>query len=281
MAARDNKTRSPGRIRPGDSPSDKCIRRCVFLMYHELELPGRALVQSEPGYVRYIISETGFRSQIDWLRENGWRGLSVSEALQFPAEKSVAITFDDGCETDLIAAATILKEAGFHATFYVTADFLNHPGYMSDAQLRELGSMGFEIGCHSMTHRYLNGLAPNELHHEIVEARMKLQDIINGKVLHFSCPGGRFDDRALDLAKQTGYLSVANSRAHANSPSTDRFHLGRVAILRNRNLTSFGRLCEGGGLLRMRVQDSLRSAVRRTLGNALYDSVRNNLLWRA
>jgi len=27
----------------------------VFLMYHELELPGRKLSQSEPGYVRYIL----------------------------------------------------------------------------------------------------------------------------------------------------------------------------------------------------------------------------------
>ena len=30
--------------------------RIVFLMYHELELPGRRLCQSEPGYVRYILA---------------------------------------------------------------------------------------------------------------------------------------------------------------------------------------------------------------------------------
>ena len=55
-------------------------RGIVFLMYHELELPGRPLCQSEPGYVRYILSETTFRSQMEWLRQNGWQGLSVSEA---------------------------------------------------------------------------------------------------------------------------------------------------------------------------------------------------------
>jgi hypothetical protein len=36
-------------------------RGIVFLMYHELELPGRALAQQEPGYVRYILAETTFR----------------------------------------------------------------------------------------------------------------------------------------------------------------------------------------------------------------------------
>jgi len=68
----------------------------VFLMYHELEVPARALAQSEPGYVRYILRAAAFRSQIEWLQTNGWRGLSVGEALRSPAGKSVAITFDDG-----------------------------------------------------------------------------------------------------------------------------------------------------------------------------------------
>src|SRR5690242_17761642 len=35
------------------------------------------------------------------------RGVSVSEALEF-SPNSVAITFDDGCETDLLAAAAVL-----------------------------------------------------------------------------------------------------------------------------------------------------------------------------
>lgn len=256
-------------------------REIVFLMYHELELPGRPLAQSEPGYVRYIVAESDFRSQINWLGENGWRGLSVSETLQFPAGKSVAITFDDGCETDLIAAAPILKAARFNATFYVTTGFLNRKGYMSDAQLQQLASMGFEIGCHSMTHAYLNDLTPKELDHEIVEARAKLQEISGTEVEHFSCPGGRFDDRTLALAKQSGYRSVANSRACANGPSTDHFHLGRVAVMRDRDLTRFARVCEGEGLWQLRLQDSLRGSAKRVFGNALYDSVRESLLRRS
>ena len=75
--------------------------RIVFLMYHELELAGRKLCQSEPGYVRYILPLEVFREQMEWLKQSGLRGLNVTEALRFPAEPSVCITFDDGCETDL------------------------------------------------------------------------------------------------------------------------------------------------------------------------------------
>jgi peptidoglycan/xylan/chitin deacetylase (PgdA/CDA1 family) len=253
-------------------------RGIVFLMYHELELPGRPLCQSEPGYVRYILSKESFRSQMDWLRRNGWQGLSVSEALTFPAGKSVAITFDDGSETDVTVAAPILKEIGYHATFYVTAGFLDKPGYMSAEQLHQLSSSGFEIGCHSMTHAYLNDLGPAELRHELLDARSKLEDAIGKKVEHFSCPGGRYNERTLDVAKQAGYRSLATSRARPNFLSTHPFSLGRVAIMRDTRESTFSRICAGSGLWKTQLSESARAAARTLLGNSLYDRFRTILL---
>src|SRR5262252_6727159 len=92
----------------------------VFLMYHELALPGRRLVASEPGYVRYVLDAAEFAWQMRAIRDLGFRGIGVRQALDFPSQ-SVAITFDDGCETDLLSAAPVLKQLGFGATFYVVA----------------------------------------------------------------------------------------------------------------------------------------------------------------
>ena len=116
--------------------------RIVFLMYHELELAGRKLCQSEPGYVRYILPLEVFRGQMEWIKTSGWHGLNVTEALRYPAGQSVCITFDDGCETDLIAAAPVLREFGFNATFYLTAGFLGTPGYLNASQVRDLDAQG-------------------------------------------------------------------------------------------------------------------------------------------
>jgi peptidoglycan/xylan/chitin deacetylase (PgdA/CDA1 family) len=253
----------------------------VFLMYHELELAGHTLAQSEPGYVRYILPEPAFRSQIDWLRNNGWRGLSVTEALQYPSEKSVALTFDDGCETDLITAAPILLEAGFHATFYVTTGFLDKSGYMSTAQLRKLSDLGLEIGCHSMTHPYLDDIGADQLRREMVDARLRLQDVTGSAVDHFSCPGGRYDERTVTLAKQTGYRSLATSRVRMNFSSTDPFALGRVPIMRATGLNDFQKICSGTILWKMRLGETVRGSARRLLGNSLYDRLRGGLLGRA
>lgn len=250
----------------------------VYLMYHELELPGRPLCSSDSGYVRYVLSESSFRSQIIWLKQAGWLGVSVGDALKSPSQRVVAVTFDDGAETDLITAAQVLNEAGYRATFYVTVGFLGKPGYLSASQLRELSSLGFEIGCHSMTHRYLSDLDSAALHHEMVDAKEELQEVLGTSVKHFSCPGGRYTRRARNTARSAGYDSVATSRPQANSSSTDRFSLGRVPIRRDTALPAFQGLCQGRGLWKMRFGGFGREAAKSLLGNFLYDRFRAILL---
>ncbi len=248
--------------------------RIVFLMYHELELAGRKLCQSEPGYVRYILPLEAFRSQMAWMKQSGWRGLSVGEALLYPSEPSVCITFDDGCETDLIAAAPVLREFSFDATFYLTAGFLGTPGYLNAGQVRELDAQGFQIGCHSMTHPYLSDLPEPELKREIVEAKLHIEEIVGHPIEHFSCPGGRYDQRTLQMARHAGFATVANSQFRANSPATSPYELGRVAMLRDLTLEQFSATCQGQGLWKKRLQHQARRGVQRALGNQAYDYLR-------
>jgi peptidoglycan/xylan/chitin deacetylase (PgdA/CDA1 family) len=250
----------------------------VYLMYHEIELPGRPMCQSEPGYVRYVVQAALFQSQLAWLKQNAWHGLSVGQALREHNSRNIVITFDDGCETDLITAAPLLRELGFNATFYITVNFLDKPGFLTRLQLRELAGLGFEIGCHSMTHPHLNDLNPEQLHYEIVDAKHALEEITGCAVDHFSCPGGRWNRRVVETAKEAGYRSLATSRAAANAPGNDRFLLGRVVVMRGTSQTAFQHLCRGQGLWRMRFQDSGRALVKRILGNTTYDRLRSRLL---
>jgi len=39
----------------------------AFFMYHELSLPNRALCHREPGYTRYVVSASDFRSHMEDL----------------------------------------------------------------------------------------------------------------------------------------------------------------------------------------------------------------------
>lgn len=252
----------------------------VYLMYHELESPGRALCAPEAGYVRYVVAEPHFRSQIKWLRDSGWAGMNVSQATESPRERAVAITFDDGAETDLVVAAPLLQDVEFQATFYITVGYLGKRGYLSHSQLRELHCLGFEIGCHSMTHPHLDDLDFEGLRHEIADAKYELEQILGAAVNHFACPGGRYDHRAREVARQAGYASVATSRPHANSATVDRLALGRVVIMRDTSLEDFQHLCRRRGLWRKQVAVTAYQGAKSLLGNKRYDQIRNILLGR-
>lgn len=251
----------------------------VYLMYHELQVPSRALCLDDPGYLRYVIPQADFQAQVSWLKRAHWRGISVGEALQYPPQHPrVAITFDDGCETDLLVAAPLLKQAGFNATFYVVAGYLGRRGYLTPVQLRELTDLGFEVGCHSMTHAYLSDLGTTNLHTEMVDAKDRLEQIIGKNVDHLSCPGGRWSRRVASLALEAAYKSVATSRVGANSAKADRFCLSRIAILRSTPLTEFEALCNGKRLFARTTQEGILSLAKQVLRTSTYEKVRSALL---
>src|ERR1700674_1505661 len=143
----------------------------LYLMYHGLELHDRQSCLPAAADKRYVLPAEKLREQVAQLRAYGFDGISVGEALKRRANDTpaVAITFDDGCESDLTSAAPALEEVGFHATFYLVPSFLGHPGYLSSRQARELTERGFEVGCHSMTHRFLTEHDPAELQHRSEE----------------------------------------------------------------------------------------------------------------
>src|SRR5579864_5043539 len=227
-------------------------RGTVFLMYHELGLPGREPCQREPGYTRYVVPQAEFLKQMQTMAGEGYHGVSVGRAIQSFGSKSVCITFDDGCETDLSCAGPALKELGFGATFYITLGFLGRPGYLSQTQVRKLHTLGFEIGCHSQSHPYLTDVDERALQDETAGAKQRLEQIIGAKVEHFSCPGGRWDQRVLEAVKRAGFQTMATSRTGINDASTNLFTLTRLAVLREMSVEQVIRVSRGEGLLQTR-----------------------------
>jgi len=239
--------------------------RTTFLVYHELLVPGRSPVQAGAGPRPYLLPLASFRTQVRVLRALGLRGVSVTEALEFTGRPSVALTFDDGYASDWVAAAEVLYEVGFGATFYVTTSLVGTPGYVSRADVRALCRSGFEIGCHTATHPMLTQVPVAELAPEIAGAKAWLADLLGRPVRHFACPGGRYDQRVLDAVKSAGYETCANSYRHSNGPSTSRWELGRVAVTADMRVAEFAEICQGRALWRRELADRVRGAIKGVL----------------
>ena len=243
-------------------------RGTAYLMYHEIAVVGRGLSRDFSGHLAYAVPETELRSQLRYLRKHGWRGTSVTQALSADARGNldVVLTFDDGSETDLLIAAPLLKESNFRATFYVVVGWLGRNGYLTRSQLKELHAQDFEIGCHSMTHRYLTGLSDIDLHSEIAESKTQLEQILGVQIDHLSCPGGFWDSRVARAAKRSGYRSVVTSRTGMNARSTDPYCLARISMMRGTAIADLSRICHGKGLFARRVKEGILSFPKSILG---------------
>ena len=252
-----------------------------MLMYHELADKGRPLCRPDEGYRRYCVEASTFGDHLGWLASNGLRGASVSQAMDASgAGRGVAITFDDGCETDLIAAAPRLAEAGFGATFFVVSGWVGRAGFLAKSQLRELHALGFEIGAHSRSHAYLPDLPARAMREEIEGSKAELEDLVGERVDHFSCPGGRWSPAVADVAREAGFRSVSTSRLGLVTASSDPFSLPRTAILDGMTMVDFSRICRGQGLWTRQARSQVLAAFKRVLGNSLYERARSAALRR-
>ncbi len=254
----------------------------VFLMFHELEMPGRAPCDSSPGYVRYVVREPYFREYLIRLKSAGLRGLSVGEALAGTDSSmpGVVITFDDGCETDYLAAAPAIQAVGFRGTFYVVSGFVGKPGYIGRGQLRSLNEAGFEIGSHSMSHPYLTELDPGRLKEEVSNSKDQLEQMIGRRVDHFSCPGGRWNRTVLEACREAQYASVATSQIGTNSPETACFRLRRVVVGRSLPAATLDAWSRGQSLFWPRARQVARDALKSWAGNRTYERLRSAVLNR-
>lgn len=250
------------------------------LMFHEIVAAGDSPARQGASYARYVTAEDRFRQQLQVIRDTGFHGVSLGRLLAQPGNGAVAITFDDGCGSDLRIAAPALEELGFGATFFITVAWLGTPGFLAASQVRELADRGFEIGSHSLTHAYLSDLSDAELRREIIESRDRLAQITGAPIRHLSCPGGRWSARVAEVAREAGYECVADSSPVAWSPAGNRFRVGRFPVTRDIAPRDLERFLHGGGWKNAGLTSLVLRAAKNMLGNRRYDRLRSLILER-
>ena len=211
------------------SPEENRAAFPVVLMYHDIKI--------EP-LNTFDVTRDDFSAQLDWLREKGYRTLSMDEFVfgvkkqSFP-EKSVLITFDDGYEGIYLHAAPELRKRNMHATFFIITETINkalegYP-YISMKQLTELAADPlFSIGSHTMRHPFLSRLSPQEQLEELTRSKTKLENLTGRPVLALAYPYGDYNASVIAALKESGYLAgfAVNDRGMANEPA--RYSIPRI-----------------------------------------------------
>lgn len=209
------------------------MRRLV-LTYHAIDNSGSVLA----------VTPDAFARQVSALHSAGYEFRTISSMLSSRSHaKEVALSFDDGFASVLLAALPILAQVGAPATVFPIVAGLDrtarwtrgvHPlieARMLDAAgLRALVTAGWEVGAHGWTHTCLLTLGPDAARTELSECRSFLEDVAGTQIEGFAYPQGCWTRESVQLVRSLGYSWACSTLPGWPTRSWHRWLIPRVTI---------------------------------------------------
>ena len=185
------------------------------------------------------LSPAKFRSEVEYLSQNNYQVITLSELFNdTPGEKAV-LTFDDGYKDVIDNALPVLKKFGFRGVVFIIVNNIGQSGYMSFDDLRVLKNEGWEIGSHSLTHPDFKILSDELAKKQIVESKKILEDGLNIKIEYFCYPAGRYNETTVNLVKEAGYVGAVTIKPGTKNSKDKIFELKRIRIQSAETLFGF------------------------------------------
>lgn len=202
---------------------------------------------------RLLIGEKTFQEQMHYLKDNGFRTVTLGEYYEFLNQKrqlpmkSVIITFDDGYRSFMRHAYPILKELGFTATLFVYTDYIGVGGNaLTWGDLRKLMDDGFEVEAHSKTHGDLRR-GPGEtvnshqqrLRNELDVPLPLFQKNLGSAVKFLAYPYGAQNEEVVERTKRAGYLAAFTVRPQSSYAFIDPYRIHRMQVFSEHRIDEF------------------------------------------
>lgn len=193
----------------------------LVLCYHAISPSWTAALSVTPAQ---------FEHHLRALARQGWHAATFEEAvLRPPAQRTLAVTFDDAFASVLEFGLPVLEALGWPATVFAPTAFMSerqplhwhgieqwrgspHASELMGMNWNDLGELieqGWEIGSHTRSHPRLNELSDDELSEELVQSRLECDKHLGRQCRSIAYPYGGVDERVADAARATGYSAGA------------------------------------------------------------------------
>ena len=247
--------------------------RLLLLGYHSISCPQAE--EAGAGAIPHLsIPVEHFEKEMRYLQNHGYSFLTFNDLLAVEKgtralpRRPVIVYFDDGYRDNYLCAYPVLAALNIRAAVFPVAGFIEGSARAWDSgepysaaalswdELRAMGDI-FEYGTHTMTHRKLPSLAPDEVRREITESRRLIEARTGRKVLTLSYPKSRFTEEVARIASDEGFAFILSHGRGPHYGESGYKFLSKIPISPNDDLTSF--------IVKLGVYYPLRSFVRRIL----------------
>ncbi len=226
-AGHEHGTAGTGTGTPGREP-------VPILMYHVINPPPPGA--KFPGL--YVRPEE-FAAQMQALAGAGYHAVTMDQMLAnwtrgtpLPAGKPIVVSFDNGYQSQLTQALPVLRRLGWVGVENVQLTGLPpSQGGLSEAQVKELVSEGWELDTQGISHADLITLGPAALRDQVAVARAEVQHRYHVPVNWFCYPSGHYNSAVIAEVKAAGYVGSTTVVPGWANPSEDPYRLPRLRVL--------------------------------------------------
>ncbi|MDR2824642.1 MAG: polysaccharide deacetylase family protein [Prevotellaceae bacterium] len=165
----------------------------------------------------------------------------------FFRKRFVCFTFDDGFRDNFELAYPIFKRHNCPFTIYVSIGFVDGTASvwwenalqdtqkdlpMAREQLKILANEPLcTIGSHTVSHKRLTEIPENEQFNEILESKKLLEEITGKEVVHFSYPGGFYNQQITKIVEKCGYRTATRNFGDTVRRGDNLFELNRKFVI--------------------------------------------------
>lgn len=210
-----------------------------------------------------ILNVEDFRRQMQAIRDAKLPVISMRQFLDWKQGKSdipaecVMITIDDGWKATHTLALGVLKEFGYPFTVFLYKNYINIGGRsLTHDEVREIAQSGGTLSSHSVSHQNLSKRGGRSdanydawLREELVESMRYLEETYGdtGAVVKtFAYPFGIYNDRVLEIAKETGYEACFTVNGKKTGWEEKDLEIGRY-VVHGTTLANFDPALDFGG----------------------------------
>jgi peptidoglycan/xylan/chitin deacetylase (PgdA/CDA1 family) len=193
-----------------------------ILTYHNL---------AEQAKGRLVLAAASFREQMQYLKTNGYRVVSLADFIEFTRlgrqlpQRAVVLTFDDGYHSFKDYAYPVLKDLGFTATLFIYTDWVGAGrGALSWNDLREMTAAGFDVQAHTKTHADLRRAQgeteaqyARRMQVELEQPQEAFSKNLGRRSQILAYPYGRWEEGLLPKVKEYGYIAAFSVRRQGNA----------------------------------------------------------------
>lgn len=179
--------------------------------------------------------------------------VSVLELLSKPRQRTpLLLTFDDGGVSAHTHVTEMLDGVGWPGHFFVTAGYIDKPGFLTKQQIQNIHRRGHIIGSHSLSHpERMSYCSQEEISREWRQSLQLLSDITGSKTRIASIPGGFYSRKVAQKAAEEGVEVLFTSEPTTRSQVVDGcLVLGRYTVQRWMSPDVVAALANGQGFAR-------------------------------